>query len=61
MSTVGVPELDAPAPGILTFIPRTLNFLEGIEENCCESRRIALYAEFAYVEASSIISVKLVH
>jgi len=47
ISTVGVPELDAPAPGILTFIPRILNFLVGIELNCCESNLIELYAEFA--------------
>ena len=31
LSTVGVPELFAPAAGILTFIPLILYFLDGIE------------------------------
>ena len=47
VSTEGVPELEAPAPGILTFIPLILNFLLGIELNCWESSLIALYAELA--------------
>ena len=42
-------------------MPLILNFLVGIELNCCESNLSAKYAEFAYVEASSMISVKLSH
>ena len=45
-STVGVPELEAPAPGILTFIPLMRYFLVGIRLNCLLSKRSATYALF---------------
>ena len=41
-STVGVPELEAPAPGILTFIPLRRYFLGGTRLNCLLSKRRAV-------------------
>ena len=34
MPHIGVPELEAPAPGILILIPLIRNFRRGIELNC---------------------------
>ena len=54
-----MPELDAPAPGILTFTPRIRKALLGIELNCSESILKFVYALFKYVCLSSIISLIL--
>ena len=60
LTTVGVPDPLAPAPGILTLTPRIRKARFGMELNCSESILKLVYALFGYVCASSTISPKLV-